>query len=75
MSRRTIITVGGGGFLLSDTRWLQARYILAQGARRENKSFKPGLSRAGLSNRDSKVCDWLPVTRNSLWSSKVCSAA
>ncbi len=28
--RRTIITVGGGGFLLFDTRWLQERYILSQ---------------------------------------------
>ncbi len=25
---RTIITIGGGGFLLYDTRWLQERYIL-----------------------------------------------
>lgn len=37
--------------------WRAQRHHSAHGARRENKSFKPGLSRAGLSSKDSRACD------------------
>ena len=37
--------------------WRPQRHHSAHGARRENKSFKPVLSLAGLSSKDSKACD------------------
>jgi hypothetical protein len=36
--------------------WRAQRHHSAHGARRENKSFKPKLSRAGLSSKDSRAC-------------------
>jgi dipeptidase E len=52
MTPRTIITIGGGGFLLYDTRWLQERYILSH--LRATPGRKPRALYLGTANGDAE---------------------
>lgn len=52
MTPRRIITVGGGGFLLFDTRWLQERYILSK--LRPTPGRKPRVLFLGTASGDAE---------------------